>query len=138
MTKSDKKFFEVARGVSQLSDFSRIKIGCIVVDGKRILSSGYNSNKTNPTQQRYNYYRNIDLHFPAKVHAEVSALNSLIGKKEIDFARLKVFVYRELCDGTLALARPCPSCLQLIRDLGITKIFYTTKDGFAEEHLRKI
>ena len=59
-------------------------------------------------------------------------------KKEIDFARLKVFVYRELCDGTLALARPCPSCLQLIRDLGITKIFYTTKDGFAEEHLRKI
>ena len=102
------------------------------------MSSGYNSNKTNPTQQRYNYYRNIDVHFPAKVHAEVSALNSLIGKKEIDFARLKVFVYRELCDGTLALARPCPSCLQLIRDLGITKIFYTTKDGFAEEHLRKI
>lgn len=121
MTKFDKKFFEVARGVSQFSDFSRTKVGCIVVDGKRILSSGYNSNKTNPTQQRYNYYRNIDVRFPAKVHAEVSALNSLIGKKEIDFSRLKVFVYRELKDGTPACARPCPSCLQLIRDLGITK-----------------
>lgn len=138
MTKFDKKFFEVTRGVSQFSDFSRTKVGCIVVDGKRILSSGYNSNKTNPTQQRYNYYRNIDVRFPAKVHAEVSALNSLIGKKEIDFSRLKVFVYRELKDGTPACARPCPSCLQLIRDLGITKIFYTTKDGFAEEHLREI
>ena len=89
MTKFDKKFFEVARGVSQLSDFSRTKVRCIVVDGKRILSSGYNSNKTNPTQQRYNYYRNIDVRFPAKVHAEVSALNSLINKKEIDFVAIK-------------------------------------------------
>ena len=138
MTKFDKKFFEVARCVSQLSDFSRTKVGCIVVDGKRILSSGYNSNKTNPTQQRYNYYRNIDVRFPAKVHAEVSALNSLIGKKEIDFSRLKVFVYRELKDGTPACARPCASCIRLIRDLGISKIFYTTRDGFVEEHLKKI
>lgn len=138
MTKFDKKFFEVARGVSQLSDFSRTKVGCIVVDGKRILSSGYNSNKTNPTQQRYNHYRNIDVRFPAKVHAEVSALNSLIGKKEIDFSRLKVFVYRELKDGTPACARPCVSCIRLIRDLGISKIFYTTRDGFVEEHLKKI
>lgn len=88
MTKSDKNF-EVARGVSQLSDFSRTKIGCIVVDGKRILSSGYNSNKTNPTQQRYNHYRNIDVRFPAKVHAEVSALNSLIGKKKSILLDLK-------------------------------------------------
>lgn len=138
MTHSDRRFFKVAREVSKLSDFSRINVGCVVVDGKRILSSGYNSNKTNPTQQRYNRCRHFDPRFPAKVHAEISALNPLIGKKEVDFSRLKIFVYRELQTGELALARPCPSCMKLIQDLGIKKIFYTTSDGFVEENLKEI
>lgn len=81
MIRSNRIFFEIAKNVSKLSDYKKTRLGAVVVDGKRILSTGYNSNKTNPTQARYNQYREIDVTFPAKVHAEVSALNSLIGKR---------------------------------------------------------
>ena len=138
MIRSNRIFFEIAKNVSRLSDYKKTRLGAVVVDGKRILSTGYNSNKTNPTQARYNQYREIDVTFPAKVHAEVSALNSLIGKKDIDFHNLKLFVYRELKDGSIAMARPCPSCMALIKDLGIKKIYYTTPDGYVEEDIRDI
>lgn len=136
MVNADMTFFNVAREISFLSDYKKAKLGAVVVEGKHIVSTGYNSNKTNPTQARYNSYRKINPLYPARVHAEVSALNSLIGKKEVDFSRLKVFVYRELKDGTRAMARPCPSCMALMRDLGIKKIFYSTPEGFAEEIIR--
>lgn len=136
MTNADLRFFNVAREISYLSDYKRARLGAVVVEGKHIVSTGYNSNKTNPTQALYNSYRKINPIYPARVHAEVSALNSLIGKKDVDFSRLKVFVYRELKDGTRAMARPCPSCMALMRDLGIKKVFYSTPDGFAEETIK--
>lgn len=135
MTNSDLTFFNIAREISYLSDYKRARLGAVVVEGKHIVSTGHNSNKTNPTQARYNIYRKIDKTYPARVHAEVSALNSLIGKKEIDFSRLRLFVYREWKDGTRAMARPCPSCMALIKDLGIRKIYYSTPEGFVEEVL---
>lgn len=136
MTNSDLTFFNVAREISFLSDYRKARLGAVVVEGKHIVSTGHNSNKTNPTQARYNSYRRIGPEYMPRVHAEVSALNSLIGKKEIDFSRLKVFVYRELKDGTRAMARPCPSCMALMKDLGIRKVFYSTPDGFAEETIK--
>lgn len=33
------------------------------------------------------------------------------------------------------LARPCPACMAMIKNLGIKKIYYTTDDGFAFEQL---
>ena len=48
--------------------------------------------------------------------------------KDIDFHNLKLFVYRELKDGSIAMARPCPSCMALIKDLGIKKIYYNQMD----------
>ena len=33
------------------------------------------------------------------------------------------------------IARPCPSCMAAIRDIGIRDVYYTTDDGFAYERL---
>lgn len=54
MTKKEQSFFSIAREVSQLSDFHGTNVGAIVVEGKRILSTGYNSQRTRPLQARYN------------------------------------------------------------------------------------
>ena len=35
------------------------------------------------------------------------------------------------------MARPCPSCMAAIRDLGIRDIYYTTNDGYVYERLEK-
>lgn len=134
--KIDYTFFKVARDVSLMATYHGARVGAIVVEGKHIVSSGFNSEKTNPTQKRYNHYRFQNDTCLPKVHAEVAALNPLIGKKEIDFARLSIYVYRELKNGERALARPCPSCMALCRDLGIKRVFYSTPEGFAEEFIQ--
>lgn len=134
MTNKDKIFFNMAKEISKLSSYARYHIGCIITYKNRVISSGVNSNKTNPLQKRYNKYR-----FPVdtshKMHAETAALLPLLKQKDIDFAHLKVYLYREHADGSIAISRPCPSCMAMLKDNNIHNIFYTTDDGYCFEEI---
>lgn len=133
MTKKQKSFFAVAKAMSTMSVFPRAHIGCVVTDGHRIISSGFNSSKTHPLQKKYNRERFTEdtIH---SLHAEISALLPLI-KENIDFSKVELYTYRMFANGQLAMSRPCPSCMALIKELGIKKIFYTTEDGYACEYV---
>lgn len=136
MTKKQKSFFEAAKVVSTMSDFDRVHIGCVVTEGShRIISSGCNSNKTHPLQKKLNKERfDIDTHH--SLHAEVSALLPLM-KEDIDFSKVEIYTYRNFKDGSYAMARPCPSCMKLIKQLGVRRIWYTTSDGYACEYVNQ-
>lgn len=130
MTKRERSFFTIAKEMATFSDFEGPHIGAVVVSGKAILSTGYNSNKTRPLQHRYNIYRHFkdyETSMPLG-HAEINALSRLIGK-EINWDKVSIFIYRELKNGTIACARPCPACMKLIRDLGIKEFYYTNEFG---------
>lgn len=130
MTNRQKRFFNIAREVSLLSDFKKARIGAVVIEGNRVISTGHNSNKTSTVQCKYNAYRFDDAHkCSAKVHAEIAALAPLINRKDIDWAHTSIYIYREHRDGTITCARPCPACAKLIRDLGIRYIYYSDWDG---------
>ena len=134
MTKRERAYFGAAKAVSELSDH-RCKIGAIVVLKHRIVSSACNSDcKTHPLQKRYNRYR-FSEDPPHKCHAELLALIPLI-KNNVDLSNASIYTYRQHRDGSLACARPCPSCMELIKDVRITRLFYTTDDGFAREYLK--
>lgn len=134
MNKHEEIFWNVAKEMSKLSDYKGPHIGCVCVYHKHIITSGYNQNKTNPIQQRYNKVRGFDAYrYPSKVHAEVNALNSLIGKKDIKFGDIEVFIYREDNSGKLLNCRPCTSCMALIRALGIKHIHYTSNGCYCCE-----
>ena len=134
LTKSHKAYFKAAKAMSELSDFPRVNIGCVAVYKHKIISSGCNSTKTNPTQKRLNIYR-FDADTPATIHAELSCLLPLINRKDIDFSNVSLYIYREYKNGELALARPCPSCMKLITELGIRNIYYTNLGGFSHEEI---
>lgn len=128
------KYFEVAKAVSKLSDFKRIHIGCVIVQGKHIIATGQNTNKTHPMQKEYNKYRfHRDCIGNGKLHAEMMALLSL--PKGIDTRKLVLYTYRENRFGEMRMSRPCPSCMAKIKELGIRKICYSTDSGFAMEEL---
>lgn len=136
-SKTCRAFFNVAKQISKLSDYSRTKtkIGCVVVYKHRIISTGYNSDKPHPLQAKYNS-RRFSVEAVHKLHAETSALIPLIHDKNIEWGKVKVFNYRELCDGSIAMSRPCKSCMAMIKDLGIKDIYYSTADGYAYESLK--
>lgn len=134
MTRKQKSFFDAAKAVSESSEFPKVHIGCVVAYGNhRIISSGCNSTKTHPLQKQLNKER-FEVDSVHSLHAEVSALLPLM-KEDIDFSKVEIYTHRNYANGKIAMARPCPSCLKLIKELGIRKIWYTTADGYACEYV---
>ena len=135
------RFFKEAKKESLLSDYNGQHLGAVAVYGdKVILAKAHNSNKTNTTQYFYNRYRveqksNI-MSKPARSHAECN-LYRKIRFLDIDFSRVSVYIYRELKNGKLGMARCCPACMEALKSLGIKKICYTTDVGYAEERIEQ-
>lgn len=127
-------YFRVAENIATLSNH-RVKMGCVVVSGHRIISSGHNSaTKTHAIQSK------VDSSYfgcscAGYLHAEVNALLPLMNGKW-DLSRATLYVYRKMGNGSRGLARPCPRCMKVIKSLGVKKINYSTPDGFAEETIR--
>jgi deoxycytidylate deaminase len=134
MTRKEEAFFRAAKSISTLGSHHRHKVGAVVVMKHRIISSGCNNMKTHPLQKQYNKYR-FDEDSVHTCHAELVALLPLINDG-VDLSDASIFVHRSHKNGTLACARPCKSCMELIKDCGIRRIFYTTEDGYAREDLK--
>lgn len=135
MSKTDCKYFDKARQAADISDFARVHVGCVAVYQGNIIGIGCNTNKTHPVQKYYNKYRisRFDNYLP-KLHAEINCINS-IRHLDVQFAKVKLYVYRKRGDQPHGMARPCPSCMAAIMDLGIRDVYYTTNDGFAYEKI---
>lgn len=124
-------YFKAAEGISQLSNH-RCKVGCVVVRGHRVISSGHNSaSKTHAFQARLDK-KFFKCECAGYLHAETDALIPLI-KEGVDLSGASIYVYRKLKDGCMGMARPCPRCMSVIKRCGIRQINYTTPDGFASE-----
>lgn len=113
-----------------------VKVGSSIYIGNRWISSAVNSNKTNPKVVKYN---NV---LPFKktpfLHAELAAIISASKKIPAkDFKYCTLYVARKLNNDGCGLARPCPACMEAIREYGIQKIIYTTDSGYAVEFIRE-
>ena len=134
----DAHLFRLARECSFLSDYSgNARIGCIIVYKHCVLAKGSNSDKTHTEQAKYNKWRyknRSNKYLPDKIHSEINCLRK-IKYLDIDFSKVHVYVYRELRDGSMAMARPCPACMAAIKKMGIIHVHYTTPDGFCHEKI---
>lgn len=135
--RADYRYFEKARQIASVSDFPKTHIGCIAVYQGNIIGIGCNTNKTHPKQDYYNRFRKIynnGNYCIPKLHAEINCLNS-IRFLDINFSKVKIYIYRIRHDQPCGIARPCPSCMAAIKDLGIKHIYYTTNEGFGYEKI---
>lgn len=128
------KYFDKARQVATVSNYPKIHVGCISVYQGQVIGLGCNCNKTHPMQKFYNRYREQSESMLPKLHAEISCLNQ-IKNLDINFSKVKLYIYRIRKDQPFGLARPCPSCMAAIKDLGIKEIYYTANDGYGYEKL---
>lgn len=135
LSKKDQSYFKTAATVSMQSDH-RCKLGCVVVNNHHIISTGHNSaSDAHGMQVRLNKkFFNMDS--AGYKHAEIDALLPLMRQK-IDLSGATLYVYRKNGLNSLAMSRPCPRCMSIIKQCGIKKIKYTTPDGYAVEFLKK-
>lgn len=136
------RYFKFAREASMQATYTGSHrfspmIGAVAIYKGSIVASAWNTNKTSPLQAKYNVYRfNADT--PDKCHAEVSLIHKIRWKfgDSIDWSKIQIYLYREYKNGKLAPSRCCQSCLALLKELGIKKIYYTTEDGYVEEKFK--
>lgn len=135
LSKSHRAYFKAAKAVSEMSEFKQHRIGVVAVYRHKIISSGYNSYITNPLQKKYNRFRfDTDMTLHSK-HAELDCLLPILNRRDIDFSRVSLYIYRQHKSGAPGIARPCESCFNLIKDLGIRDIYYSTEGGFSHEEI---
>lgn len=137
ITKRNKRYFNIAKEIAECSDFKKNKrIGCIAVYNNIVISSGCNTEKTHPMQKSYNKYRNFEIgndYTLPKMHAEIRCLSHIYDNKDIKWSKVTLYIYRSCRDRDHGLVRPCSACMNLIKDLGIKHIYYTTDIGYAYE-----
>lgn len=133
------RFFKFAREAMLKADYtgrgSSPRLGAVAVYKGAIIGEAWNTNKTSPLQARYNEYRYHNPSLPDKQHCEnllVQRIRWRFGDS-LDWRRVHIYLYRELKNGKLAMARPCTACFHLLRDLGVRKVYYTTENGYVEE-----
>jgi deoxycytidylate deaminase len=105
-------YFALARVASQHST-ERYRVGAVIVSPKPI-SIGFNCSKSHPK-----FSDGIRTY---SLHAEVSA----ILKARTDLSGGIIYVYREDRLGNVALAKPCDTCMEVILETGLKRIYYTT------------
>lgn len=134
LTDNDIKNFTKAMKVASISDFQKTHVGCIAVYQSSVVGMGYNTNKTHPIQKHYNRYREFSEVLLPKLHAEINCINQ-IRHLNVNFSKVKLYIYRIRKDQPFGLAYPCPSCMAAIKDLGIKDIFYTSNTDYCYERI---
>lgn len=129
-TNKEKRFFNMAENMAQLSTYKRYKVGCVIVYHNKVISTGCNKDISHPLQKKYDLYRNIPDKYSHKIHAEVDAIKRIINL-DIDWNKVSIYVYRKMRCKPYGISRPCNSCMKLIKDIGIHKVYYT---GDIEYH----
>lgn len=138
-TKKINRYLDMAKEVSKQSNFKQHHLGAVVIYKGSLLASGCNSTKTSPIAWKYNRERDFDPNANGvvnSIHAEMAALNK-IKYLDIDFSKVKLYIYREHKNGVKAIARPCPACRKMIRGMGIKEIWYTIENGFGYEYMEE-
>lgn len=116
------KFFNLAKKLSYKSDYYAHRLGAVVVRGNEIIGVGFNKKKTHPlSETRFN-----------NIHAELSAI---LNSGEENLEGCSIYVYRETKHGSPAMARPCEHCIKLLKQVNISKIYYSTERGFTKEEI---
>lgn len=94
------------------------KHGACLLQGNKIFSFGVNK-----------YFRvNLtdDKEIPISIHAEVDALSCIHSK----FVKgMDILIIRVNKSQKLIYSRPCNSCIEKLRQKGIRKAYYSTRDG---------
>ena len=111
---------KVAKSFFHKRKWSRKKMVAVYIVGNR-LTAAFNIQRTHPKAKKYG------ARF-SHIHAEQQAIlnTPFYGN---------VYVYRETAHGHIAMARPCKSCLEMLKDHGVKFAYYTTANGYVKERL---
>jgi tRNA(Arg) A34 adenosine deaminase TadA len=106
---------------------SKKMVGAVLLNKNKIIVSATNlETKSHPLQAKF--AKRVGLDPKIYLHAEIAALVKC--REECD----TIVVARVNPQHKLRMAKPCPICELALREAGVSKIHYTTNQGFLYEY----
>lgn len=122
MTESMLKKLKVTKSKS---DHKHQMAAMILYKGRPLAFSHNQASKTHPITKK--------LHEHRTTHAELAVILKIKNKEILKNCTLVVF--REDRAGNLTLAKPCETCLTIMKLFSVQAVSYSTKSGFVTEYL---
>ena len=106
------------------------RVGCVLVEGGQIVSTGWSSMRTHPLQASHSKNQ-WAIHLHAEVDCLADAIDDVLFNNALRNRMRKrtLVVVRIKRDGSLALARPCGGCMSLIVKCGVGELYFSTQEG---------
>ena len=133
MAKVNENIFDVLKSVAQ-EVTNKEKMAAAIVKNGRIVSTGYNSKKTHPIQEKFKKNEHA-IYLHAEIDAIIKALRTL---KVTDLQYCDIYIVRikkKKCfdkEFVWGLSKPCEGCLKAILQFGIKRIIYTNDENEYE------
>ena len=113
------KLVKAALSAAQDSLDPEFRVGAAAYRSGKLIAVGCNSKKTDPQANN----------FSKRIHAE----HALYLNAWRDLANSTVLVLRLSRKNTLSMARPCDSCLPLLRGANVKRILYSNTDQYIRD-----
>lgn len=104
-----------ADGVGHRNNY---RVGAVLLKGRKIVNAKTNTGKSHRILAAFTS-------FPL-LHAET---NCVVSHGFDNCDGLSIAVARVHKNGDLSMARPCPTCEKVLKEVGIKKVYYTTWNG---------
>lgn len=124
--------------VAEANDTSNIKFAAAIVRGNKIISVGFNHNKSHPLQAKF--CKNEHAIF---LHAEVAAIKNALREIHVEeLSKCDLYISRVKKPESFSkkfiwgLARPCCGCQRAIEEFGIRGVVYTTDENGKYEVMK--
>lgn len=115
------RFVELAKRAARNSTHHNFRVGAVIVRKNQVLSFGHNKpTQTHPRSR--NAWR--------RIHAE---LDAILGVPLEVLRGADAYIVRITHTGLLAMSRPCIDCVNLLREVGIRKMYYSNEKRVVQE-----
>ena len=124
-SKKMERLFDLAKNVAYNSPYGKIRHGALLVKGGSVRNVAFNKENYSSFGTRFRG--------PNKGHATVHAeLGCILGMPRNVTSGADVYVCRINRDGEFRISKPCKMCHQVLKHVGVKRVYYTTNDNTIE------
>jgi len=124
-TKKVRRYFDLAKNIASTSVYGKIRHGALLTKGGSVINTCHNKDKFCSFGTRFR----CPTRGPATIHAE---LGCVLGLPRGVTNGANIYVCRINKHGEFRNSKPCAMCHEVMKYVGIKKVYYTTSTDTVE------
>ncbi len=125
VSKKTGRYLDLARNMAHNSLYAKLRHGAVLVKGGSVINVSFNKDNFSSIGSRFRA--------PHRGHATAHAeLGCVLGISRSATSGADLYVCRINREGDFRYSKPCSMCHDVMKHVGIKRVYYTTNDGTVE------